>query len=194
MKTILKLSVATLFLLAVACTKENIKSPTSPVNQPLLQISGAAKYHIGESYGGGIIFYLDSTKKHGLIAATEDQGTGISWDADMNKETGAVGSAIGTGASNTKKIIKKLGTGSSYAADLCTSYAGGGFHDWFLPSKDELNQLYKQMSKVGGFSATNYWSSTEVSKSKAVDQEFGEGYQFKDEKTFTLNVRAVRAF
>jgi hypothetical protein len=33
-------------------------------------------YNIGQSYGGGIIFYIDSTLQHGLIVASVDQSTG----------------------------------------------------------------------------------------------------------------------
>ena len=68
------------------------------------------------------------------------------------------------------------------------------FTDWFLPSKAELNQLYLHKNKVPGLAATNYWSSTEFDKNTANDQEFGGGFKFNDDKSFTIHVRAVRAF
>ena len=33
----------------------------------------------GESYGGGIVFYVYDNGRHGLIAATTDQDPGIQW-------------------------------------------------------------------------------------------------------------------
>ena len=66
----------------------------------------------------------------------------------------------------------------SYAAKLCKAYKSGGFTDWYLPSKAELNQLYLHKNKVGGLEATNYWSSTESDQNNAYDQEFGGGFRF----------------
>ena len=37
-------------------------------------------HYIGESYGGGIVFYVDDSGQHGLIATTSDQSAGASWD------------------------------------------------------------------------------------------------------------------
>ena len=73
MKTITKVLSAALLISAVSCTKTK-SVPTSSVD-----MSTETTYHIGDHHGGGIIFYLDSTKKHGLIAANTDQSTGISW-------------------------------------------------------------------------------------------------------------------
>ena len=38
---------------------------------------------------------------------------------------------------------------------------GAKFNDWRLPTKDELNLIYKQKDSIGGFPQTGlYWSST----------------------------------
>jgi hypothetical protein len=182
---------AILFISVISCTKENSK--LKPVTSASVSNETQLTFHIGDSYGGGIIFYLDSTKKHGLIAATTDQSTGISWYNNAYIITNARGTAIGKGASNTRKIVNAQGNGS-YAAKLCDNYTGGGFTDWFLPSKAELNKLYSHKDKVPGLAATNYWSSTEYDQNNAYDQEFGGGFQFHDDKSFTIHVRAVRAF
>lgn len=50
---------------------------------------------------------------------------------------------LGSGATNTKVIVKACGQRS--AAGLAAAYRGGGKADWFLPSKDELRLLFKQM-------------------------------------------------
>ncbi len=175
----------------ISCTKENARLnsiSTASVSNEVQQT-----FHIGESYGGGIIFYIDATKKHGLIAAKTDQSTGISWYNGAYVKTNALATAIGKGASNTQKIVNAQGQGS-YAAILCANYAGGGFTDWFLPSNGELNQLYLHKNKVPGLEATNYWTSSEYGKNNAYDQEFGGGFKFHDDKSFTIHVRAVRAF
>ena len=63
--------------------------------------------------------------------------------------------------------------------------------DWRLPTKEELNEIYK--NRDGGFADSNYWSSTEADNGNAWLQSFGGGYQYGTNKNYTYNVRAVRA-
>ena len=136
---------------------------------------------VGDEYGGGKVFYIFGPsdngfikgQTHGLIAATEDQTTdaGVKWFPD--KFYGATGTYIGLGLPNTLAIITSaIVTGttnmSSFAAGLANSYRGGGYIDWFLPSKDELNLLYQAKDAIGGFATAQtpgespaYWSSTQ---------------------------------
>lgn len=185
------ITIAILFSLA-SCTKQTLQ-PSNTANTTQTGLS--TTFTIGMSYGGGVIFYIDSTGQHGLIAATDDQGTGVQWWNGFYSTTNAFGKTVGTGSRNTKRIISSQGSGS-YAAELCRQYRGGGFKDWYLPSLKELDQLYKKQNKVGNFSATNYWSSTEVKgdNTLAMDEEFGGGFQFNDDKGTSFNVRAIRAF
>ena len=106
---------------------------------------------IGDFHGGGVVFLLFAEgdigyvagETHGLIAAVADQSSGIRWYNGSYVTTGATGTAIGTGATNTDAIISVQGpTETSYAAGLARAYTGGGYTDWFLPSKDELNKMY----------------------------------------------------
>jgi hypothetical protein len=82
------------------------------------------------------------------------------------------------------------------AKEICSEYSGGGFHDWRLPTKDELNEvyiLYKQ-GIIDGF-MDNYWSSSEYSDNMAWGQFFFNGGQYYSDKiNFYLYVRAVRNF
>ena len=83
------------------------------------------------------------------------------------------------------------------AASLCRNYRGGGFTDWFLPSKDELNELYKNKAVVGGLATGFYWSSSEDvgnNYAGAWLQYFGLGGQGGGNKLYPYYVRAVRAF
>lgn len=128
------------------------------------------QYHwIGESFGGGIVFYVEPATNglHGLIAATTDQATCV-WNGTpggygYNLATNVEGTtAIGDGEANTNQIISYWsGATNTYAAKAARNYTGGGFNDWFLPSRSEMLELKKQQNIVGGFPASNttYWTS-----------------------------------
>ena len=161
---------------------------------------GYPVHAIGESYGGGIVFYVYDGGQHGLIAATADQSTGIRWYGGTYTNTRARANGIGAGLKNTAIIIANQGPvdGAAFAATVCNEYSvtvGGTIYgDWYLPSKDELNLLYLQKTVVGGFASNDYWSSTEDDLNYAWDQFFGGGAQYSFNKNNTAYVRAVRAF
>ena len=81
------------------------------------------------------------------------------------------------------------------AARICGDLVLGGYSDWYLPSKDELNKLYINRIAIGGFANNYYWSSTEGDNYGAWVQNFPNGNQFNLSKSLgDLVVRAVRAF
>ncbi len=158
---------------------------------------------IGDPYAGGIVAYIlvdgdpgyDACMQHGLIAATVDQSTGIWWYNGSYTTTGATGTAIGTGLSNTNTIITSQGgTATSYAAGLARAYTGGGYTDWYLPSQDELYKLYLNRTAIGGFASKYYWSSTEYNANIAYFQSFDYGSMLGNGKHGAFYVRAIRAF
>ncbi|MCX6303641.1 MAG: DUF1566 domain-containing protein [Bacteroidetes bacterium] len=158
--------------------------------------AGANVHAIGESYGGGIVFYVSTGGQHGLIAAVADQSTGIQWYNGSNTTTNAVRDDVFAGQSNTERIIISQGAGS-YAAQLCANFKGGYFGDWYLPSKYELNLLYQQKDMVGGFASglsALYWSSSEMDVNNAWLQNFGNSGQYTNLKSSIYYIRAIRAF
>ena len=78
------------------------------------------------------------------------------------------------------------------AREVCENLGDG----WRLPTKDELNILYENKDKIGGFASDYYWSSTEleIENGTAWRQYFTSGNQLSDWKQFTNYVRAVRGF
>jgi len=150
--------------------------------------------YVGDNYQGGIIAYIDNSGEHGLIAASSDQSTGIQWYNGSSNDTGANGTTIGTGQSNTTKIVQAQDSGS-YAAKLCDDLVLNDYSDWYLPSKDELNMLYQNRILIGGFdTSSNYWSSSEYNYEAAWGQYFATGAQSAYGKRAMCRVRAVRAF
>ncbi len=103
---------------------------------------------------------------------------------------------IGEGKANTDNILAKYpaATFPNSAAAVARAYRGGGKDDWYLPSKEELNQLYLNRSAVGGFASGVYWSSTEYTAYIAWYQNFDYGYPLDYSKIIEWRVRPVRAF
>jgi hypothetical protein len=89
---------------------------------------------------------------------------------------------VGFGRLNTAAIIDVYGEGN-YAAAVARAFRGGGKADWYLPSKDELDLVYRHLH-VGPSRLTKItgavWTSTEASDTFAWYQLFQDGTQFTD--------------
>jgi hypothetical protein len=181
-------------------------SPTVPAGS-----SGAAQtnkvYKIGDTGpAGGLIFYDKGNNSDGwryLEAASKDAGTG-QWGA-RGYQLGGTDTKVGSGKRNTDIImyyLRNSGEGDRAAA-LATQYTEGGYKDWFLPSKDELNLIYRnlRLELRGEFSMGWYWSSSENDGATAWSQRFSDGSQSKEyfndragRKEQSHSVRAIRQF
>ncbi|MCL2444301.1 MAG: DUF1566 domain-containing protein, partial [Treponema sp.] len=172
--------------------------------------------------GGGKIFYIDPSgftvtsttttfatyTAYYLEVAPANAVGGIGEQTTMRWSTQSLwpfpdvtgtGLGIGSGWNNTALIIaaERAAYPSNtyiYAALACANYsAAPGYIDWFLPSRDELNQLYLRRRDVGiGLDA--FWSSSQDNSLNAWSQFFGDGSQNGGFKLYDLYVRAIRAF
>ncbi|MFA6468912.1 MAG: hypothetical protein WCW35_08430 [Bacteroidota bacterium] len=165
-------------------------------------------YSVGDTALGGVVVYVDATGWHGLVAAQTDETIGeivvMPWSLNYNYNAlNASPDGLYSGYNNTNNIVFYNQQSGIYAAYYCYLKTSGGYTDWYLPSKYELNLLFVNRAVIGGFSPTgHYWSSTSwpewpESKSWAqffYDGGYGNGYQFDKDQTLDARVRAVRAF
>jgi len=154
---------------------------------------------------GGKIFITpstvgNSTGKYFEASPFLDPDVERSWATNVNSNwttlvSGADGTAIGTGAQNTIDIVAQAGNvAASSAAAYTNDYTYNGYSDWFLPSKDELNQMYINRGVIGGFDTVLYWSSSEYSATNAYYQDFSTVSQSNYSKNGPMYVRPVRMF
>jgi len=185
---------------------EKLKKDVQVLTQPpplSLSSAPAQTYKVGDrGPAGGIIFCDKGDNSDGwryLEAAPNDLGKAV-WSWSINWPVGTK-YGIGSGKRNTELIIAELNQKgeSGSAAQLCKEYTLNGYNDWFLPSKDELNLLYRNLKKnnLGGFLYDSYWSSSQDIYYDAWVQRFSDGSQYLFNYCFKNDaylVRAVRAF
>ncbi len=123
--------------------------------------------------GGTIVYYLQpgdpgytAPNTNGLIVYPQLLGT-AEWGC-YGTQLDVFGTALGTGSANTASIVAGC-TQAGTAAKICSDLNVGGYSDWYLPSKDELNKVYLVKSSLSFLNITaGYWSSSET----AVDVNF----------------------
>ena len=185
--------------------------------------------------GGGTVFYVDTEGRYSdfdyLEVAPADASSGVKWStttalcgllADESCQVAFLTTsgealnhvAIGTGRAATAAIIARHDAGAvsknDYAAGVADAYTTPTATDWFLPSKDELNEVCKYARNTGqaaganiactggtlrsDFSRGYHWSSSESDAFPAWLQIFVSGFQGGTSKVYAAYVRPVRSF
>jgi Protein of unknown function (DUF1566) len=183
-------------LVSFANEQQNNILPGTPISPQPVTV-----YQIGDSALGGIIAYILQSgdpgyvegQQHGLVATVSDVSNSAAWGCAGVDISGADGQAIGDGNQNTIDIMAGCPT-AGIAARLCGDLSQGGYSDWYLPSLDELTQLYNNRVAIGGFSPVTYWSSSEFTDNNALTKNFSTGGTSQTGKGNTLSVRAIRSF
>jgi len=174
-----------------------------PTPAPAVQPTPAPTTSTGQTYkigdkgpAGGIVFYDKGSFNNGwrYLEVSPVNLENVQWGLEGVYLSGTK-TGIGEGKRNTEFIISELNkrgeTGK--AAQLCRAYTLNGYNDWFLPSRDELNELYKQKSHLG-ITSGYFWSSSQYSTDDAWFQYFANGSQYYRSKYGSGYVRAIRAF
>jgi hypothetical protein len=177
--------------------------------------------NVGDELGGGIVYYTESNKVHGFIVSKTNTGTPEEQFGPAVALSGAAGTSksLGSGKVNTAKLIDKINTfrqnNSSWntkksAAEMCNNLsitAGDGtYTDWFLPSQEELIEIFKVKNmlwdKGAGMPANNYWTSSEGDGDAAGWSAFYVNFYepenivsgIADKEGWKIGIRPIRSF
>jgi hypothetical protein len=215
-------------------------SPTGFTARSVCGANGTTLCAVGvQGPGGGTVFFVDINNEipeydYLEVAPTVGgfaSGTRGAWSTDTQKcgttanlscdihSLDTDGSALmtlglGAGRAATAAIVARHNAGgvakNLYAAGVADTYTTATASDWWLPSKDELNEFCKVLKAtgqqvgstircVGGSREMDepdaFWSSSEVTNDRAWGQDFDGGGQNNVEKIFNgYFVRPVRGF
>ncbi len=168
-------------------------------------------YKVGDIAFGGIVFWVDGSGRHGLVCSKEDLSPGMRWYAGTYGKTRALGDGPYAGFMNTSVIISSqvaIGDdGGDYAALLCSKLVvkdgDKSYGDWYLPSKEELMLMHKNLEAINAAATASkgatcessyYWSSTEYDQEQAWKMNLVTGQVAHYYKTYAARVRAIRKF
>ena len=195
----------------------NATALTSPEFSPITfidKLSNDTIHKVGELFGGGVIFFVDRTGHHGLICSLSDIKDLESIQKYKNQDPTRF-----KGRKDSAVLVNQVFAvdNPDHAEEMCKYYTNsnfgtGVFSDWYLPSRDELESIYRARDEVYKALKINnktkfdpldkiYWSS-----SKIYDEVLGtnwlmdfDGGSFLAYSRFRRSprmyfVRAIRAF
>ncbi|MDR1325686.1 MAG: DUF1566 domain-containing protein [Treponema sp.] len=163
-------------------------------------VSAGFGYAIGDyGPGGGRIFYVKEQYSEGwryLECASYDVGS-TQWGLN-GADVSGTGTQLGTGKQNSRLLLDRMYQAGerNRAVQHCATYNEGGFTDWFLPSKNELDLIYRNLHTDGYVTLTDnyYWSSSQYNDGYVWCQLFQDGAQGYGSKNYTFCVRPIRSF
>lgn len=171
--------------------------------------SGGSDYSVGDTGpGGGVVFHVSAdpfpcgpdlesfcTTLEAAPLADDVERPWVEEDYTSSDVRGAGRTAIGSGWANTRDILAQGNTDPvTSAAAYADAYERNGYTDWYLPSKDEIFELWQYFADTGALPGRDYWSSTEYVLNSAWTQHAGSGPQYRRMKPNIIHVRPVRAF
>ena len=178
-------------------------------------------YQIGDTGpAGGIIFYDKGEYSDGwryMEVAPANTEFEAHWaackdgyysdDYNSRDEVRGTRTIIGSGKRNTRLLVDQLSgwSGDQYcAAEIVASFNYGGYSDWFIPSKDELDLIYKNLALIdlGGFYGSRFYGTSsqiyDLEKSPlgvfSWHQSFANGSQVGLESSLGYLYRLIRQF
>ncbi len=165
--------------------------------------------------GGGTVFYkavsafaCGPTRSDSCLyleaapanwSGSTDQSISLPWSGNTTQSVGSSGgdtataTAIGWGYRNTLAAIAQSNTANTVIT-RARAYNGGGLSDWFVPTKDELAQMYIRKALLTGLATASYRTSSEASATQVWEQDLGNGNQWQNTKGGGDTVRPIRAF
>lgn len=170
-------------------------------------------HHVGDTFEGGLVFYVDASQQHGLVVSLTDLSQGIEWrNGDSGERvTNAKAQGLNAGEANTRLIVAEQTIDEQegqFAALLASSYQVSAdgitpcassltvsspcYSGWYLPSLYELLLLHANL-KIE-FANQPYWSSSEASATNAWLVDFGSGTSQVSDKSTKAHVRAIHTF
>jgi len=133
---------------------------------------------IGESFGGG--FYggkiNDGGTEYYLIVAPKSSGENSSKQWKTSQTTTSGTTSTTDGPSNTSAMIS-AGAAAHPAADFCDGLSIGGYTDWYMPAKDELEVLYYNLKPTTDSNSTSAGTNTNAVPPRNSDYTSGDPAQ-----------------
>ena len=177
----------------------------TPSGMARLANAYSAPYEVGQFVPaqGGVVASMNGAVPD-LIAAQADNAQGVKWgNSNSDPHVGTPIQNDTDGSGNTAAIVASLGSSANLAAPICARFNAGGFSDWFLPARNQLNVLFNNQAAIGGFVSGSwyYWSSTGtvidlsgyLKENVFVIRFDGSDSSYRD-KTNGYKVRCVRQF
>jgi hypothetical protein len=159
--------------------------------------SGGGGLRIGEAYEGGYFAGQISTAGNGvadynLVIAPKSSGQNSSkqWKTS-NTDTSGTTSVI-DGPANTSAMIA-AGAASHPAANFCDGLSIGGFSDWYMPAKNELEICYYNLKPTTASNTTTRGANTNAVPSRPSNYTTGTPAQTIATDFQTTNSEAFAA-